>query len=153
MANSGSFTTTSCEGRTLTFSWSIQSQSIANNTTTISWNLKGSGTSGYVICGAFKVVINGVTVFNKDQNYRVNVWQDTVVASGTHTIAHATDGSKTFSASASAGIYYYAPNCSGSGSWSLTASPRATAMPKATAITLGYNCNVQWTQPNSTLKY
>ena len=154
MASSGSFTTTACEGRSLTFSWSIQSQSIANNTTTISWNLKGSGSyTGYVMCGGFNVVINGVTVCNNSTDYRIEVWPGTVVASGTHTISHNSDGTKSFSASAKAGIFTYAVNCSGSGTWALTTIPRASTITSASNITLGNNCGITWTPASTDFQY
>ena len=155
MASSGSFTTTECEGRSLTFSWTQASQSVANNTTTISWELKGSGsyTYGWVTCGGFKVVINGSTVYNTSTDYRLNVYSGTVVASGTHTIFHNSNGSKTFSASAQAGIYTYAVNCSGSGTWSLNSIPRASTITSASSITLGNACNIKWTPADSTFKY
>lgn len=154
MASSGSFATTSCEGRSLTFSWSIQSQSIANNTTTIAWNLKGSGSySGYVICGGFQVIINGSTVCNNSTDYRLNVYNGTVVASGTHTISHNNDGTKSFSASASAGIYYYDRNCSGSGSWSLDAIPRASTITSASNVTLGNKCSITFTPASASFQY
>ena len=154
MANSGSFTTSSSEGRSLTFSWAVKSQSVANNTTTISWNLKGSGSySGYVICGGFKVVINGSTVYSKGTDYRINVYQDTTVASGTLDISHTGDGSKTFSASAEAGIYSYAVNCNGSGSWSLPTIPRASTITSAGNVTLGDKCSITFTPKSKTFYY
>ena len=66
MASSGSFNTSGYEGRYLQFSWSIESQSIANNQTTISWTLKGAGTAqaNWYRAGNFKVVINGTTVYS-----------------------------------------------------------------------------------------
>ena len=130
MASSGSFNTTGYNGDNgklyLVFSWSIKSQDIATNKTVINWSLKGAGLpKGYYYkAGGFKVVINGQTVYSKDTDYRIELYTDTVVASGTATISHNTDGTKKFSASAQAGIYTYAVNCSGSGSWDLTAIPR-----------------------------
>lgn len=154
MASNGSFTTTACEGRSLTLAWSIQSQSVANNTTTISWSLKGSGSyTGYVVCGGFKVIINGTTVYSQSTDYRVNVWQNTVVASGTTTISHNTDGAKSFSASAEAGIYYYAVNCSGSGSWALTTIPRASTITSAGNINLGNKCDITFTPASASFYY
>ena len=154
MASNGSFTTSSCEGRSLTFSWSQQSQSVENNTTTISWQLTGSGSYAYwVTCGGFKVTINGSVVYDKSTDYRINVYSGTVVASGTHTISHNNDGSKTFSASAQAGIYTYAVNCSGSGSWALNTIPRSATITAANNITLGNACSVQWTPASSDFKY
>lgn len=128
MASSGSFNTGSCEGRYLTFSWSLSSQSIENNTSTISWKLVGAGRSGYVVVSEVKVVINGAQVYYRDTSNTVYCYQGTVVASGTTTISHNTDGSKSFSASVGAGIYQWAINCNGSGSWALTTIPRASSL-------------------------
>lgn len=50
MAKSGSITTNEKEGRSITLSWSLSSQDVANNTSTIAWTLKGSGSgSGWVM--------------------------------------------------------------------------------------------------------
>lgn len=123
--SSGSFTTSSAEGRSLTFNWSVDSTSIADNYKKIYWSLKGSGSaSGYVKAGNFKVVIDGATVYEKGQDYRIELWKDTVVASGYKTLYHNSSGNKSFSASVEAGIYTYARNCSGSGSWELPTIPR-----------------------------
>lgn len=134
MATSGSFTTTSYEGRSLTFSWSRTSTNIANNTSTIAWSVTGSGsyTAGWVTCGDIDVVINGTTVYNSSSDNRVNVWSGTTVASGTTTITHNADGNKSFSASVNAAIYTYAQNCSGSGTFALDAIPRASNIDKIT---------------------
>lgn len=128
MAKSGSFNTsakTQDLGKLyLTFAWSIKSQDPATNKTVINWSLKGAGTTGdyYYKAGNFKVVINGATVYSSSA--RIELYAGTTVASGTATITHASDGTKTFSASAEAGIYDYAVNCTGSGSWALDAIPR-----------------------------
>jgi hypothetical protein len=121
--NNGSFTTTASEGRSLTFNWSKVSSDISGNYTDISWSLTGSGSAGgYVMAGNFTVIIDGETVYSSSN--RIEVWSGTVVASGTKRLYHGTTGNKTFSASASAGIYAYAVNCSGSGSWELPTIPR-----------------------------
>lgn len=127
MASSGSFNTTAYSGRYLTFSWTLQSQDPAANTSTIAWTLKGAGgNSGYYISGNFKVVIAGETVYSSAT--RIELYPNTVVASGTKVITHNTDGTKNFSASAEAGIYYVAVNCSGSGSWDLDYIPRTSTI-------------------------
>lgn len=127
MASSGSFNTTAYSGRYLTFSWTLQSQNPANNTSTIAWTLKGAGgNSGYYISGNFKVVIAGETVYSSAD--RIELYPNTVVASGTKVITHNTDGTKNFSASAEAGIYYVAVNCKGSGSWDLDYIPRTSTI-------------------------
>lgn len=137
MASSGSFNTTGYQGRYLTFSWSVSSQSVANNTTTIAWTLKGAGTaqSSWYRSGNFKVVINGTTVYSSST--RIQLYDGTLVASGNFTMTHDTAGNKTFSASAEAGIYTVAVNCSGSGSFTLPQIARAakiTAAPNFTDI-------------------
>ncbi|MBR6624569.1 MAG: hypothetical protein IKK91_11855 [Ruminococcus sp.] len=137
MASSGSFNTTGYQGRYLTFAWSVSSQSVANNTTTIAWTLKGAGTaqSSWYRSGNFKVVINGSTVYSSST--RIQLYDGTLVASGNFTMTHDTAGNKTFSASAEAGIYTVAVNCSGSGSFTLPQIARAakiTAAPNFTDI-------------------
>lgn len=137
MATSGSFNTTGYQGRYLTFAWSVSSQSVANNTTTIAWTLKGAGTaqSSWYRSGNFKVVINGSTVYSSST--RIQLYDGTLVASGNYTMTHDTAGNKTFSASAEAGIYTVAVNCSGSGSFQLPQIARAakiTAAPNFTDI-------------------
>lgn len=128
MSSSGSFKTSAYDGRYLLFSWEISSQNIANNTTTISWTLSGAGTAsvGYYKAGNFKVVIDGKTVFNSSE--RINLYNGTVVKTGTYVFNHNSDGSKTFSASAQAGIYTMAANCTGSGSFTLNPIPRASTI-------------------------
>ena len=126
MASSGSFNTSGYSGRYLTFAWSVASQDVANNRTVINWTLKGAGgaTNNYFISGNFKVLINGQQVYFSSA--RINLWNGTLVASGSFTINHNNDGTASFGAYAEAGIYYVAVNCSGSGSWSLPTIPRAS---------------------------
>lgn len=117
--NKGSFDTTSREGRQLTFSWSVYNTNIAENYTEIKWQLNGSsiGDGGYVICGPFKVSINGFIVYQS--NSRIDVWKGTWIAGGNAKIYHNNDGTKTFNASVEVAIYEMAINCYGSGSWEL----------------------------------
>lgn len=137
MATSGSFNTSGYQGRYLTFAWSVSSQNVANNSTTISWTLKGAGNaqSSWYRAGNFKVVINGTTVYSSAT--RIQLYNGTLVASGNFTMTHDTNGNKTFSASAEAGIYTVAVNCTGSGSFTLPQIARAaqiTAAPNFTDI-------------------
>lgn len=144
MANSGSFNTSGYDGRYLTFAWSLSSQDIANNTSTISWTLKGAGSGGssWYNAGNFKVVINGTTVYSSST--RIKLYNGTLVASGTFSIAHGSDGSKSFSASAQAGIYTVAVNCSGSGSWSLPTISRAASLTAAPNFTDEQNPTISY---------
>lgn len=150
MATNGSFTTTSCEGRSLTFNWSVKSQNVANNQTTINWSLVGSGsyTYGWVTCGNFKVTIDGKQVYYSAT--RLNVYSGTTVASGTYTFTHDNSGNKSFTAYAEAGIYYVAVNCSGSGTWSLPSIARNATITNAPNFNDEANPTITYTNPAGT---
>lgn len=146
MASSGSFTTSSAEGRSLTFNWSVKSQSIANNQTTINWSLVGSGSySGWVMSGPFKVTIDGTQVYYSDS--RIQLYNGTTVASGTYTFTHNSSGNKSFSASVQAAIYSYAINCSGSGSWTLPSIARNATITNAPNFNDEANPTITYSNP------
>ena len=155
MASSGSFNTTAFNAsdgaRYLTFAWTEKSQSIASNTTTISWTLTGAGASTqYIYSGNFKVVIAGETVYSSSE--RIKLKQGTVVASGTYTFTHNNDGTKSFSASAEAGIYNVAVNCTGSGSFTLDTIARKSTL-SASNGTLGTAQTLTVTRQASSLTH
>lgn len=146
MANEGSFNTSAYNNRHLTFSWWVNSQDIGNNKTNIGWKLVGAGSkTGYYKAGNFKVVINGSTVYSSSD--RIELWQGTQVASGNVDIYHESDGNKSFSASAEAGIYYVAVNCSGSGSWSLPSIPRQANLTSAPDFNDEANPTINYSNP------
>lgn len=155
MATSGSFNTGGYQGRYLQFSWSIPEggQDTLNNSTKINWTLKGAGTAqnGYYVSGNFKVTIDGTVVYSSAS--RIQLWEGTVVASGTVTLAHGTDGARSFSASVEAGIYTVAVNCTGNGSWALPTIARASTINSAGAVTLGNVCAVKWTPKHKNFGY
>lgn len=151
MASSGSITTNEVEGRSLTLSWTLSSQSVEKNTSTISWTLKGSGSaSGYVMSGAFKAVINGVTVYTSEP--RIELRNNTTVASGTATIAHNSDGTKSFSLNCEAGIYTYAVSATASGTHTLTTIPRASTI-SATNANMGSASTITITRASSSFTH
>lgn len=126
MALSGNFSTnkytTSSHGTIgLNLSWSVTSQSIANNTSTLKWTLKSNGSmsSGYYVqAGPVTVVINGVTVLN--QTGRFNMKGDGgYKKTGTITITHNQDGSKNVAMSIRSAIYSASVNCTGSKTFTL----------------------------------
>lgn len=132
MATSGSFKTTAYNAsdgtRCLVFSWKEVTQSVADNTTKISWELRGGGTSTQQIATRnIKLTIDGKTVYSISGSDTF-VWleKDTLVASGTHTFTHKADGTQTFSAYAEAGIYLWAVNCTGSATFTLDTIARAS---------------------------
>lgn len=126
MASSGSFNTSGYQGRHLKFSWQITNTNVANNTTTISWKLEGSGfsTVEWYTSGNFKVTIDGEVVYSSPT--RINLKNGTVVATGNYTFKHNADGTRSFTASAEAGIYLIAVNCRGSGTFTLDYIARAS---------------------------
>lgn len=147
MASSGSFNTSGYSGRYLTFSWSVASQNIANNQTTINWSLKGAGgpTNNWFKSGNFQVVIDGAVVYSSAT--RINLYNGTLVASGSYTLTHDSAGNKSFSASAQAGIYYVAVNCSGSGSWALPQIPRQATATGGTDFNDTQNPTIYYSNP------
>ena len=160
MASSGSFLTNGYYSATygdtvyLKFSWEITSQSVADNTSTISWKLTGQrGTTHYVNAGGFKVVIDGDTVYSKSTDYRIELYNGTVVASGIKTLTHGSDGTRSFEVSIQGGIYTYAVNCTGSKAFILDTVPRASTITSAANVTLGNTCSVKWTPKATTFYY
>ena len=133
MATSGKVSSNGYQGRYITFNWSLTTQSVAANTSTISWRLEGDGTgqSSRYKAGNFKVVIDGVTVYSTSQDDRIWLYDGTLVASGNYTFNHNSAGEKSFNVSIQAGIYTYAVNCTGSGSFAL---PTINRISKITAI-------------------
>lgn len=134
MALSGSFKTngwySSSKGDNvyLEFSWTA-TQSVASNASTISWQLRGSRTaSGYVNAGGFRLVIDGEVVYNKSTDYRIELYNGTVVASGTKTITHAANGTRSFDVSMQGAIYTYAVNCWGNSTFTLNTIPRCSTL-------------------------
>lgn len=153
MASSGSITTGTKEGRSVTLSWSLSSQDIANNTSTIAWTLKGSGSgSGWVLSGGFKAVINGTTVYSTSTDNRIQLYNGTVIASGSLKISHNADGTKSFKLSCEAGVYSYAVNVSASGTHALNTIPRASSV-SATSVNIGSATTISISRASSSFTH
>ena len=153
MALSGSVTTTSSYSRSVTLSWTA-TQSVANNTSTVSWSLAGSGSStGWVQVSEIRVTIDGSQAYYRSSSNHTECWQGTVLATGSQTITHNSDGTKSFTIKVEAGIYNWAINCSGSNTFTLTTIPRSSSISSAGNITLGNACSVKWTPAASSFKY
>ena len=136
MANSGSTSVAVTSYDTLKFTWEIISQSIANNTSTISWALQLiSGSSGAINSTASKnwsVTVNGTT-YSGTNTVGIGNNSTKTLASGTTTIAHNSDGTKSFSYSFSQyfGITFSGSSVgtkTGSGSGILTTIPRKSTL-------------------------
>lgn len=154
MASSGSFLTngwySSSKGDYiyLEFAWSVSSSSVDTNTSTIYWELRGKrNASGFVNAGGFKVVIDGETVYEKSTDYRIELRNGTVIASGTKTLAHNPDGTRSFGASIQGAIYTYAVNSYGSGSWELTSIPRQATVTAAPDFTDEQDPTISYSNP------
>lgn len=121
----------------LYLSWSVSSQSIANNSSTLKWTLKSNGTmsSGYYVqAGPVTVVINGVTVLN--QTGRFNMRGDGgYKKTGTITITHNQDGTKNVSMSVRGAIYSASVNCTGSKTFTLNKINRFASLVSAPDFT------------------
>lgn len=143
---SGSFTTTSYSGRSITFNWSLASQSIENNTSTINWSFVGSGsaTSWYNTRNGY-VNIDGARRWTQASD--VQLRNGTTMASGTLTITHNADGKRSFSADGGATIYNYGTYQTGSGSWELPQIPRAATLTTAPNFTDEGNPTITYSNP------
>lgn len=133
MALSGSTTTTAYNNASLTLSWTA-TQSATDNTSTVSWTIKGSGssTSGYHIF-IVDAKINGVTLTctgiptsSYNGNYKSHK-NGKIYGSGTVTISHNSDGTKSFTGYINAAIYAHSINVrSGTSTWTLNSIPRTS---------------------------
>lgn len=139
---------------TLTFSWELASQSIASNSTTISWKmtLKSGGRISAGSKSPWSITVNG-TQYDGAENlgFSSTSGGTKTLASGTTVIPHDSDGNKTFSYSFSQTFNLtlsgqYVGTKSGSGSGSLpfiarTSSPKlsATSADMGTKVTITTN--------------
>lgn len=135
MALSGSTSITATKHDTLKFSWSA-TQSIANNTSTVSWKMELiSDAYGAISSSASKswsVTVNG-TKYSGTNTIGMGNNATKTLASGTTTVGHNSDGTKTFSYSFSQELAItfsgtYVGTKSGSGSATLNTIARASGL-------------------------
>lgn len=158
MATSGSFTTSGYDAANApdhyVFSWELSSQSVSGNYSIITWSLTaGGGKNEYWWTNVQEkyVTVDGAT---QENSIAQETYNGTTPFSGTTTIYHNADGTKTFEASAGGAFYYFGMyNSTGSGSWSLPTIPRASSLTSVGDVMLGDRCNVQWTPASSQFKY
>jgi len=149
MATSGQLNTNTTYDSYFWVKWEQKNQYIANNQTVISWSVG-------VYCGhsfysnAIKmsaVTINGTKVYNGGTYSNYSVGNHTI-ASGTLTINHNSDGTKTFSISAFTGWLYSNNNYSSNGgSYALTAIPRQATLLTAPDFSDEDNPTVTYSNP------
>ena len=136
MATTGSTSVVVTSWDTLRFTWTLESQSVANNTSVVSWALQLiAGSDGYINSTASKawsVTVNGTTYSGSNTVGIANNATKTL-ASGKTTIVHNADGSKSFSYSFSQefGITFQGSSIgtkTGSGSGELTTISRKSTL-------------------------
>ena len=118
--------------RRLILDWSA-TQSIDNNTSTISYTLRASGTASSAFCytGPIYVRINGVMVYSYGDRFKM--YSQQVLKTGSITVSHNTDGSLSVPVSISAAIYTYDTSTTYNGNIVLNTIPRASAVAVANA--------------------
>ncbi|WP_304960247.1 hypothetical protein [Thomasclavelia cocleata] len=122
MANSGVIGGGGYQGRYLEFAWSLVSQNIASNTSTIYWRVTVvGGTSSYYYhyrdyADAFGEVL--VNSNSRTKRYKGDL------ANGYKTIQHDVNGNASFGAHVVSAVYTSSVNEDTSGSWSLPTIPR-----------------------------
>lgn len=153
MASSGNFSTNKYSGSLgtcgLNLSWSITSQSIVNNTSTIHWVLKSNGTMGsgqWYKAGPVTVVIGGKTVLKISSRFEMN-GSGGFSRNGNVVITHNEDGSKSVSMSVKAAIYSASVNCTGSKSYTLTKIDRYALINSATDFNDEGNPTITYSNP------
>lgn len=160
MATSGSKSVAVTSYDTLKFSWSESSQSVANNTTTISWKMELiAGSAGRISSTAskdWKVVVNGTT-YSGTNTVGISNNSTKTLASGSTTIKHNTDGTKSFSYSFSQefAITFSGSSIgtkSGSGSGTLDTIPRASSV-TATSVNVGSNSTIKISRASSSFTH
>ena len=124
------------------FTWDLTSQSISGNTSTISWKFywrfptyscRGLRLGNVVINGSTRYsdsdAGDGVHAYNSGHDHRPQL----LVASGSYTMAHASNGTKTFSASGHL-TGFSGQYSSFSGSWTLPTIPQVWDAPSTPSI-------------------
>lgn len=126
MALSGTVKTNAdSNGRYYQLSWTA-TQSTANNTSTISWTLSAQGYSGgWLAERTLYVTIDGATVYNKSDRVERKVG---TIKTGTKTITHNSNGSRSFTITLGAAVYGTSVNCKGSGTFALNTIGRASTL-------------------------
>jgi hypothetical protein len=134
MASSGSKSVSFTQWDDLKFSWWISSQSVEDNSSVVSWKIElVSGKYGQIVAtsqSAWSITVNG-TQYTGKENIGIGNNATKTLASGSTTIAHNADGTKSFSYSFSQEMYIKFSGesihiVSGSGSGTLDTIARAS---------------------------
>lgn len=145
---------------TLRFGWWQDSQSIANNNSVVGWHLQLIASGGSISSSASKswaVTVNG-TNYSGTNTVGVSNGQTKTLASGSTTIAHNADGTKSFSFSFSqqfdinySGVGWIGTK-SGSGNGTLTTIPRTSSV-SSTNANIGENITITINRASSSFTH
>lgn len=136
MANSGNKSISVTSYNTLKFSWTEKSQSIEDNKTVINWTLQliadSNGRLGSTASKKWSVTVNGAK-YSGTNTIGISAGTTKTLASGSTTISHNADGTKTFAYSFSQqfDITFSGSNIgtkTGSGSGTLDTIPRKSSL-------------------------
>ena len=149
MASSGIVKTNTVYDSYFWVKWDLGSQDIAGNKTTINWSC-GITPGHKFYSNAVKmsaVTINGSQVYAGGTYSNITDYKERTLASGTLTIAHESDGSKTFTVAAFSGQVWkqdsggYLTSSAAAQSFALPTIPRAT-VPVIGAVVLGQTVTI-----------
>ena len=145
---------------TLRFGWWQDSQSIANNTSVVGWHLQLVTTGGSISSSTSKswnVTVNGSN-YSGTCTLGIGTNSTKTLASGSTTIAHNADGTKSFSFSFSqqfdisySGVGWIGTK-SGSGSGTLTTIPRTSSV-SSTNANIGENIKISINRASSSFTH
>ena len=145
---------------TLRFGWWQDSQSIANNSSVVGWHLQLIASGGSISSSGSKswsVTVNGKN-YSGTNTVGISNGATKTLASGSTTIAHNADGTKTFSFSFSqqfdisySGVGWIGTK-SGSGSGTLTTIPRTSSV-SSTSANIGENITISISRASSSFTH
>lgn len=139
--------------------WYVNSQSIEDNSSEISWqfNFYSNYLEPYnvVSVSEFTVKINGSTVYYiKPIGSKPTTFSPGTISTGTLTIPHKDDGTKSFSVSMNGeGGLYVSTTFTASETFEIDTIPRASGIEYAAGANVGSNCNIRWTPAASSHKF
>nr|DAO48209.1 MAG TPA: baseplate protein [Caudoviricetes sp.] len=155
MATSGLVKTDVLDDSYFWVQWSQSGQSIENNTTTISWSC-GFNPGHQYYSNAIKmsaVYINGSQVYSGGTYSNITDYKNRAFASGTLTISHNTDGSKTFTVAGFNGWIYASGNTYASAQdFTLTTIPRASRI-SCSSANIGSNATISISRASSSFTH
>lgn len=162
MATSGYTNVTVTSWDTLRFSWWVDSQSIAANTTTVGWKMEliatGSGRISASGKSPWEITVNGKT-YTGSENIGISNNATKTLASGSTVISHNSDGTKSFSYSFSQTFNItfsgnYIATKSGSGSGTLpTISRTSTPTLSANSVDMGGKVTIYTNRDSTALTH